>query len=369
MNLPIPIYVIDMTSGHDHLSIRNRGIGASEYQFYSFINELMNCGYVITCFNNTHHEYKQDRVTYKPYIQFCQPVNESDNMVADTTIPVIVQRFIPSINGPMWNKLVCHSNILVWMHDLPSISVFNFFMNPEDKQTFTITQIMDTIATVSSLQFVFVSNFAKQSFDVFFNKYGINCNNKMHVIYNILYEDEFKPSLELHNCYNPKHIVYASAWQKGIDHIVKVFDYMLKIDQELVLVLMTPGYDMNNFIEYQQNIIEKYPSNVIVHGSLCKSQYAKIICESAVVLAPPFGETFGCVFAESYYLGTPVVADEKSGAVKEIILNEHIVNYSNLSHTSNVIFNIMMKNKQELNIQLDSKFMLKHGLNEWKQLF
>ena len=75
--------------------------------------------------------------------------------------------------------------------------------------------------------------------------------------------------------------------------------------------------------------MNKYSDNIIIHGPVNKEQYTKIIKESLVVLTTTFQETYGCVFAESYYLGTPVIADYRSGGVKEIIDNNYIVNFDN----------------------------------------
>ena len=194
-------------------------------------------------------------------------------------------------------------------------------------------------------------------------------NHRLTIIYNILYEDDFKyiKNCNLSNIKNLNNIVYASAWQKGIHKIIEIFDYIIKIDNNIKLILLSPGYDLHNYIEYKKYLIKKYPNNLIILGKLNKYDYANIIKSSLCVLSTSFSETFGCVFSESYYLGTHVIADFRSGALKEIIDNNFIINYDNPNQVYLKI-KYLQKNHATLNIKLDEKFLLDTNLKIWLEL-
>jgi hypothetical protein len=71
------------------------------------------------------------------------------------------------------------------------------------------------------------------------------------------------------------------------------------------------------------------------------------------------------VFEEAYFLGTPVICDIKSGAVKEIIGAENVVNYANLNETYNKIISRINANEK---IELNEKFMFEYNFNLWKNI-
>ena len=56
---------IDITSNHDHNSIKNIAIGASEYQFYNLIEKMSNYCDEIICYNNKVNIIKIKNINYK----------------------------------------------------------------------------------------------------------------------------------------------------------------------------------------------------------------------------------------------------------------------------------------------------------------
>lgn len=129
---------------------------------------------------------------------------------------------------------------------------------------------------------------------------------------------------------------------------------------------MSPGYEWNKWGDYLNNLQNKYGKNIIIIGPVNKNEYSKKIKNSLCVLSGTFYETFGCVFAESYFLGTPVIADYRSGAVKEIINNDYIVNYDN---TDEIIKKILELQNNETEITLNDKFLLNFNLAKWIKKF
>lgn len=356
---------IDITSGHDHNYIKNRAIGASEYQLYCLLTNLSNY-YEITCYNHKKDYVMMDNIIYKSF---------ATDLLNDTIEPntiIIIQRMFPNINREIFKKIK-HHKIFLWVHDLPSKEVLTFNHDDTEKNIYKNdetykNEILTTIYENKKINFIFVSNYVKELFINYFKNYGFELeNNRLNTIYNILYEDEFIKIKNTDIAVNKNYITYASAWQKGIEQIVTVFDDAKKIDPELKLVLLSPGYDWNNFTDYANTLKEKYKDDIIIHGPVNKEQYSKIIKESMVVLTTTFKETFGCVFAETYYLGTPVIMDHRSGAVKEIIDHKYIVNFDNKKETTDKILYVK-KNRDHIHVHLDDKFMLEYNIQLWLKL-
>ena len=105
----------------------------------------------------------------------------------------------------------------------------------------------------------------------------------------------------------------------------------------------------------------------MIFGKQSKENYCNIIKSSLCVLSPKFIETFGCVFAESYYLGTPVIADINTGAVKEIIDNSYIVDYDNIDEVYDKI-KYIQDNRENICPILDEKMMFNYNFNIWCEL-
>jgi len=347
------------TCNLNHHSILLSAIGASEYQFYNLVNEISKYNETI-CFNNfctkdDKVEYKViDNIRYKSIDDFINyNLNENDI--------IIIQRLYPQ-NIKIIEKIK-NNKIFLWIHD--NWSENNIINNKIEYNQY----FHDKIINNKNINFVFVSHDCKKTF-IDFNLLEnlIVENNRLHVIYNILYEKQFIKIKKMNNIHlNKNYIVYASAWQKGINYITDLFEYINNKKLDFKLVLLTPGYD-NEYTDIMiPKIIDKFKDNVIIHGAKSKEEYCKIIKSSLCVLSTAFKETFGCVFSESYYLGTPVIADYRSGAVKEIIDDFYIVDITNYEEViKKLIF--IRKNRHKLNIKLHNKFMLKDNLILWKKL-
>jgi glycosyltransferase involved in cell wall biosynthesis len=238
-----------------------------------------------------------------------------------------------------------------------------------EQNTFTgiITNILfdpNKIIYDTTLNFICNSFMCKHLFEKYLSNFNIKIDeNRIQIIYNILYNQELvieDDDIQI----NENNIVYASAWQKGIEKVISVFDYIFNKNNNITLTLMSPGYDYHNFQDYKKMLEEKYKNNIIILGPTKKNEYAKIIKSSCCVLSSAVYETFGCVFAETYYLGTPVIGDINSGAVVEIIGKENIVNYNNPEEVYNKFIDIK-NNRNKLNIKLDDKFYLDFNIKLW----
>jgi len=357
------IVVIDHTCDRTHNNIKNRAIGGSEYQLYNLLYHLSLVKKSISCFNYIHgRDNIIDNINYSNFETIKDIEFNSKNIF-------IVHRFYP-IEKYIREKIK-NNKTFIWIHDITDSCIFlgndaeaieYYKNNPNIYKDF----LLNTFLKNKKIHFIFNSNHCKYLFIDYLKKYNINFDiRRYNVIYNILYKEEFEnignPTL------NPYNIVFASSWQKGLDKIVYLFEHILKFNNNYKLIIMSPGYGIDNNKEYITELKSRFENNIIIHGSLPKKEYAEILKSSLCVMTSVFNETFGCVFAESYYLGTPVIADKKSGAVKEIIDNSYIVDYENIPQVIEKIDSIRII-REYLNIKLNNKFLFDENFLMWKSI-
>lgn len=302
----------------NHKTVKNCAIGASEYQLYNLI-ETLSLKREIICYNWS--DERIDNVIYKPITQI-----ENDTFYPSDII--IVQRFCSSIPKKITQK------VFVWIHDVVCPEIFDSSENVE---------------------FIFNSEFNRENYVQNYMKYHTTLRES-RIVYNMMYTSEFDRS----ECRVENKIVFASAWVKNIHVIIKLFRSLLTMC-DIRLELMSPGYEYGSFGDYKKILEEEFKDRIFIHGPLKKQEYCKVLKSSICVLAPRFPETFGCVFAESYYLGVPVIADINSGAVKEIIDNEYIVDYD----YPEKVFEKIQSLKSRPPVKLDEKFT---SIDKWEEL-
>ena len=223
----------------NHKNILVEGIGASEYQFYNLIKHISE-KFITICFNITNNNYYLDNVIYisnKHFIDY--DIDEKDIIIFHRCYPYdksIINKFKYNLKY-IW----CHDSFNrgtltgYIFDDVPNIDILNnFIINENNKNTYLI----------------FPSNYAKSICINYFidNHLEIN-DNKCIIIYNILYEEEFK-SINITTSIDKNLIVYASAWFKGIGIIINLFESLYNKNNNLKLALLTPGYDMNIVNQY-----------------------------------------------------------------------------------------------------------------------
>ena len=204
------------------------------------------------------------------------------------------------------------------------------------------------------------------------NKYQLSIiSRRLHIIHNILYEEDFTTSTNSNNktttnkSVDTNKIVFASSWFKNIACIIKLFEHIHMRNKDYVLVFMEHGFDTNK--KYENIMKTKFGKNVEILGPQNKEKYAEIIKSSLCLLVSTYPETFGCVFTESYYLGTPVIADYRSGAVADHLDKGFVMNYDD-PESVYMKLEWLRKERMTLNTQLDEKFTFKPNFEKWKTL-
>jgi len=354
----ISIIAYDRTSDLSHLSIRNRALGASEYQFYSLLEELNISGVNITCQNNRSETESIDGILYKSH---------NSLEIKNKNSIVLIQRFLPLNVQVIFPTLIKY----LWIHDLPDYNIFvgnNFeLITYYRKHTNAFKMLLFKLIHDQSIKFITNSEFTQIKFWEFIRSFiQIPDNiitNKSFIIHNILYENEFN-KIKVDKI--PKKLLFASAWQKGIKSVIQLFRSLIKIDSDLTLTLLSPGYDWHNWSLFAAEIKHEFRDKIIILGPCTKQELCNEIKKSVCVLSAPFLETFGCVFAESLFLGTPVIADKFSGAVHEIIGDDNIVDYNN---PRKVYERIQLLSKPGNECKLNEKFLKQFNFNKWYKIF
>lgn len=317
--------------------------GATYYQFYMLALELSK-KYEIIILSDMSNEIIIDGIKYINTNDFLSTNDKLD--INDKVIILVRFYFIFDFLKK------CNANqIILWQHLCAT-----YRLNPlwgRSRKEFNET--LNYIST-NSMKIVCVSNFHKNNIENMFKRYNLLIPNIIS-IYNALYKKTFN------NCnnytYNKKHILYASRYDENFKMILNLFDKLYEFDNEFRLILSFPSYAKNvpnELIKDKKYIIIKYNENKTDYGNLMKS----CLC---LLVDPLFYETFGCVTAEAYYLGTPVIGCKNIiCGVNEIISKDDFCDYYNHNDFINIIKRFYNERPK---ITLNKIFFEDVIINEW----
>ena len=365
------IICIDNSAGFNnvltHKDSEKIALGASEHQLFHLLKNIGQYKEVHVFKLTIKKSIKIDNIYYKNFDEFYNyQLYENDI--------IIIQRFICE-NPNFLNKLKTNK-VFMWVHDITDFNIFisdgscfqYYNANPQVFKGY----LTEAIIKNDNINFVFPSNFGKNRFTEFLNRYQLSISSRrLHIIYNILYQEDFTPSTNSNTNTNTNKsvdlnkIVFASSWSKNIACIIKLFEHIHMRNKDYILVFMEHGYDTNK--KYENIMREKFGKNVEILGPQNKEKYAEIIKSCLCLLVSTYPETFGCVFTESYYLGTPVIADYRSGAVADHLDKDFVMNYDD-PESVYMKLEWLRKERMTMNVQLDEKFMFKPNFEKWKTL-
>lgn len=367
-----PLIFLCVANDFHHPLIKSKPIGGSEFQFYTLIDKLKE-KYNITCYNKTKSSCIIEGVHYKNYKE------DLPNDILDKDTCIIVARCMPDFQSPSYNKIK-NNRIYLWWQDHVSTDSFisrcPYLVDyPEPRKTeYTDMNskvpfrrdILSEFVRNKNIHNVFNSEFTQRENLGFLREFGILLDPlNQHIIYNAVYPDSLMKPDPI--CVNVNQLVYASAWTKGIRYIVHLFQYICANDPDFQLVLMSPGYEWENMQSIIPILKQTFRERITILGPTDKNEYAKTLSSSLCTFTGRFPETFGCVFAESYYLGTPVIADIYTGAVKEIIDPAHMVDFDKPEEVLRLL-NALRKKRLEMNISLKPVFLEEYIIKQWMDL-
>lgn len=344
-----------------HKECYKKSIGASEHQLFNMLKNVSNYKPTFYFKLNIDNDRKIDNVYYYSLDSFINFELYDDDII-------VLQRCIQ--HDPKFLDKIKGYKIILWMHDLACVPIFTgsgewidyYIKYPAKFKSF----ISNFVVNNDNFNFVFPSYFSKNNFMDFLRNYDeVIPNKRLHIIHNILYEDEFKDVKEKKTVINLNRIVFASTWFKNISKIIEIFEYIHSKNKDYILVFMEHGYDRQT--NYENIMKKKFGKNVEIIGPQNKEEYANIIKNSLCVLISSYPETFGCVFTESYYLGTPVIADHRSGAVADHLDNNYVFDYDKPEEVYKKI-EFIRKERHKLHIELEDIFKLDFNIKKWKKL-
>lgn len=363
------IICVDNTAGFNnvltHKDSEKIALGASEHQLFHLLKNIAQYKEVHVFKATVKKSIKIDNIYYKNF-------NEFHNYELYENDIIIIQRFM--CENPNFIDKLKNNKVFLWAHDITDLPVFiadstcfqYYNSNPQVFKGY----LTEAIIKNDNINFVFPSNFSKNCFTEFLNKYQLSIvSRRLHIIHNILYEEDFTQSTNSNTKTNKSvdinRIVFASSWFKNIACIIKLFEHIHMRNKDYVLVFMEHGFDTNK--KYENIMQTKFGKNVEILGPQNKEKYAEIIQSSLCLLVSTFPETFGCVFTESQYLGTPVIADYRSGAVADHLDKDFVMNYDD-PESVYMKLEWLRKERMTLNTQLDEKFTFKPNFEKWKTL-
>lgn len=312
---------------HDHKNIINSGSGASEFQIILLAKKLADIGFDVTCFNRGANLGKIDNVTYRNY----NDILNNNNI--DINTPLIFWRFFDVI--PRLLNFYNPNKIILWSHDYRGHS---------------LSENTGKLVDKNKIQVVAVSNFHKNSLS-----HLIDPSNII-VIYNALYSEfyQYEDSIKL----DKNAITFGTAWSKGIDTVLRLFNKLYDRHPNFYLNILSPNYGKHP-ININKPYIKMY--NTVRD----KKVFCKILQSSLCLVSTEFPETFGCIFAEAYHLKTPVIATNKINGLHEFINNEHICNLRDYDDFEKLLLSFY---NNRPNVNLDNSLLDVNIINLWKDL-
>jgi glycosyltransferase involved in cell wall biosynthesis len=362
------ILCLDVTTGFPnivtHRDAKGKPLGASQHQLFFLLHAIA------TKYENDVYYFKRDvtqtqRIDGVTYMH----IQEFDNFPVNPQDVILMQRFVP--HNPQIFAKIQNNRICVWLHDLVALQNFtgiDYYTEYYMKNREAFKQYIRGMFTQNPrARFIFPSEHSKGFFIKFLKDYGEQMStDRLHVIYNILYESDFVQTLrEPSPPVNLDQLVFASSWSKNIEKIIELFGYIHANTENYKLVFMEHGWDRNP--EFDRELKVKFGDRVQILGPQTKAAYNEIIRASLCTLTSTAVETFGCVFSESYYLGTPVIADYRSGGTCEIVDHAYVLDYDKPREVLEKL-DQLREERNTVPVKLDPKFLLEANLAKWQPL-
>ena len=241
-----------------------KGIGGSEEAVIYNSKELVKLGYKVTVFCSCGEmagEY--EGVTYKQYYEF-NPLDEYNIVIA--------------WRGNIFGNIKAKKRI-IWLHDVPVEGL----LKKKDTNTY------DTIIVLSEYHRSLLPNYIPEH-KILVSANGINSKD---------FDVKKKPSRNL------KRLIYTSSYDRGIQHLLEVWDDVLKEvpDAELHLfygwntydAMMAQGNRPKEFRDFMTKLMAK-PS-VFEHGRVNHKTLIKEFYKSGVYVYPSHFQEISCISA------------------------------------------------------------------------
>jgi glycosyltransferase involved in cell wall biosynthesis len=195
-----------------------------------------------------------------------------------------------------------NANLFLWCHDLLYLG------SDRANKLIAGLRLFENPITI-----VAVSDYHNQQIVETLEAHSLQAH-KVHRIYNPLSPILVSFRNETETKKQKNKLVFFSSPHKGLENALSAFRYLKKKDPSLTLYLANPGYQEGE---------HKYVEGVCNLGKLSPTKVYEHVQSAELVFYPNFvyPETFGIVFIEANFLGTPVLT-HPIGSAKEV-LNKH----------------------------------------------
>ena len=324
------IYFIT-NSGETHLSIINKGDGASESTFYLTAKKLSEY-FNIVIFNREKSQII-DNIEYR-YLPDNKDIGKIENSI------IIVQRHFDIIID--LHKINPNNQFILWSHDF----LVDNFSHLSGKYS---PKYINNYFNQNKISIISVSNFHKKNINI------VLPNVLVFSIYNALFPEYLIKNENIE--YNRNNIIFCSNWAKGLGRVLRISIEYYKHNPNFKLILIKPKY-----CDYEPNV-SKFPF-VEIRGCIeNRVEYCELLQSCLAVIATSFPETFGCVFSEALHLGVPVIGDRSILAgYHEFVPRELMCNFNNPREVINLIWKI---GNYRPNVILDKQFYNYNIIKEW----
>ena len=190
-----------------------------------------------------------------------------------------------------------------------------------------------------------VSNFTK---DKIIKSYGVD-NDKVNIVYNAIYKDEFANDKRLKKHFNfgkNKIVLFLGrlTLHKGPDYFLCAAKKVLERNKNVTFVISGSG-DMDHQI-IEQSADLGIADKVLFTGFLRGEQLKKIYEMASLYVMPSVSEPFGITTLESIASGTPVLISKQSG-VSEIINHCLRADFWDIDEMANKILSVIDNDELE----------------------
>lgn len=231
---------------------------------------------------------------------------------------IIFKKNIEVIEAPEWTgftafmKFICP--LVIRLHGSDT-----YFCDLENRKVKAKNKFFEKKALTGATKIVGVSNFVSQK-----TKRLFNLHVEIEVIHNTIDVDRFTPN---HQNIKPKSLLYFGTLvrKKGVLEIAKMFNLLIKKDDEVALVLL--GRDNKDIftgkstLEMFKNLLsEKALKNFNHINAVPYQQVIQFIQQAEIVLLPSFAEAFPMTWLEAMALEKKLVTSN-IGWAKELMVN------------------------------------------------
>jgi len=298
------------------LDVASNGIGGAEASVARVAIKLSEAHQVTVAQRRRHHSEGSDLLRWIP-------LAEARDELARAHAIVVVRKPRHMITARRFNK---DAPVFLWYHDwnMPVRSVTPLKLRLQSQLRADAHVALHNLTGVTG---VGVSRVHAQNIREHLSEArtvrSLAANVRVDFVYNPI-PDELVSS---DGSYDPTKLVFVSAPWKGLDMVLEAFQEVRRAMPDMRLYVACPAYAAGDAAP-----TGRVAENVTFLGNLSRAGVMEELRSALCIFYPAnrVPETFGCVFAESHAVGTPVLA-HPFGAARELLGHDELVDACNVT--------------------------------------